>query len=389
MDTYYNDLGIFLYHTPIVCAFAAAFVLLANRRRTYSQVWLAVVFITLGLGMSASFTFDRYLTGNHREIMRPVNFVMSMAVSVTVLFYFVALMQPRRLTRKFVGWLCGSWVVFSLVVCLPDALSARFHPLTDVSAIGHFSSLAVAWRIFLDLSFIGLDVWIAVFVIKMYSKHCQFIRENYSFIEGINLGWVKIIILVFAFFGIFDMLWMVNSSPGFKMFFHVYSFFAIWIIFWFGFRQEEISFPALPVNNWSVTDEKMQSQDKMTRLKADLTAYFATKKPFLNPELSLQDVATALGVSQYVLSRFINKEFEVNFYTLINRYRIEHVLRLIELNKSAFNNDALLAASGFRSRTAFFNQFKERTGCTPQEYIERREMEERKRKRGRRRAPII
>lgn len=375
MDTYYYDLGIFLYHTPIVCAFAAAFVLLINRRRTHSQVWLAVVFIVLGLGMVASFTFDRYLTSNHREILRPTNLITSLAASVSILFYFVALMQPQRLTKKFIGCFCGAWLAFSLVVCLPDMLSSRFHPLQDVSVISHVSSLAVIWRIFLDLSVIGLDVWLAVFVIKMYREHGRFVRENYSFIEGINLGWVKIIISVFALFGVFDMLWMVNSSPGFKILFHVFSFFAIWIVFWFGFRQGEIFFPVLPMNNWSKTGEKMQSKDRMVTLKTNLQEYLDTKKPFLNPELSLQDVATAVGVSQYVLSRFINKEFGVNFYTLINRYRIEHVLRLIELNKSTFNNDALLVASGFRSRTVFFNQFKKKTGCTPQEYIEKKEKE--------------
>lgn len=390
MDTYYNDLGIFLYHTPIVCAFAAAFVLLINRRRTHSQVWLAVVFITLGLGMAASFTFDRYLTSNHREIMRPVNFITSLASSVATLFYFVALMQPRRLTRKFVGLFSGAWLAFSLVICLPDVLSAHFHPLNDISVIGHFSSLAVAWRIFIDLCVMGLDIWLLVFILKMYHEHRRFVSENYSFIEGINLSWIKIIIATFVLLGVLDILWTVNSAPGFKMFFHIFSFFAIWIIFWFGFRQKEISFPSLPTNNWSKANEKMQPKDRMTRLKADLLEYFNTKKPFLNPELSLQDVATALSVSQYVLSRFINKEFEVNFYTLINRFRIEHVLRLIELNKSAFNNDALLAASGFRSRTVFFNQFKEKTGCTPQEYIEKQKKVGTKRGRGKKPfSPII
>lgn len=390
MDTYYNDLGIFLYHTPIVCAFAAAFVLLINRHRTHSQVWLAVVFITLGLGMTASFMFDRYLTSNHREIMRPVNFITSLASSAATLFYFVALMQPRRLTKKFIGVFCSAWLAFSLVVCLPDVLSVHFHPLRDVSVISHFSSLAVVWRIIIDLCVMGLDIWLLWFILKMYREHRQFVSENYSFIEGINLSWIKIIIVTFVVLGVLDILWTVNSAPAFKMFFHIFSFIAIWVIFWFGFRQEEISYPDLPTNDWSkAKEEKMQSKDRMTRLKADLVEYFDNKKPFLNPELSLQDVATALGVSQYVLSRFINKEFEVNFYTLINRFRIDHVLRLIELNKSTFNNDALLAASGFRSRTVFFNQFKEKTGCTPQEYIEKKEKAGTKRGRSKKTPPPI
>ena len=60
ITNYYGDLGIFLYYTPIVSAFMAAFALLANRRRTPSQTWLALVLVTFGTGMAASFLFDRY-----------------------------------------------------------------------------------------------------------------------------------------------------------------------------------------------------------------------------------------------------------------------------------------------------------------------------------------
>ena len=374
MDIYYNDLGIFLYHTPIVCSFAAAFVLLANRQRTHPQRWLAYVFIAMGVGMAVSLTFDRYLISDHREILRPVNFIASLVVAVTVLFYFVSLMQPRRLTKKFIGIICSAWLAFSLVICLLDKLSPRSHLSMDASVVTHLSSPVVIWRILIDLCVIGLDVWLGVFVLKMYRKHSQFIRDNYSFVEGINLSWVKIMMGMFILLGIFDCVWMVNSSPVFKMFFHIFSFFSIWVIFWFGFRQKEITYASLPTENWAKLDGNMQPKEKMVNLKADLLEYFDTKKPYLNPELSLQDVAVALGVSQYVLSRFINKEFEVKFYTFISHFRLEHVLHLIELNDNALNSDALLAASGFRSRSAFFTQFKEKTGYTPQEYIERKEM---------------
>ena len=70
ITNYYGDLGIFLYYTPIVSAFMAAFALLANRRRTPSQTWLALVLVTFGTGMAASFLFDRYFSASHSEIFR-------------------------------------------------------------------------------------------------------------------------------------------------------------------------------------------------------------------------------------------------------------------------------------------------------------------------------
>lgn len=122
------------------------------------------------------------------------------------------------------------------------------------------------------------------------------------------------------------------------------------------------------------------------KLKADLLRYFQTKHPFLNPELSLRDVAQMLGISHYTLSRFINKEFGVNFYTLVSGYRVEYVLHLIELNRHTMNGDMLFAASGFKSRTVFFEQFKEKTAArrrntSPKSRKRRRKKEGRKRSR--------
>ena len=94
ITNYYGDLGIFLYYTPIVSAFMAAFALLANRRRTPSQTWLALVLVTFGTGMAASFLFDRYFSASHSEIFRPVNFIFSTANSIVILFYYVSLLFP-------------------------------------------------------------------------------------------------------------------------------------------------------------------------------------------------------------------------------------------------------------------------------------------------------
>lgn len=123
ITNYYGDLGIFLYYTPIVSAFMAAFALLANRRRTPSQTWLALVLVTLGTGMAASFLFDRYFSASHSEIFRPVNFIFSTANSIVILFYYVSLMRPQLLTRKYMLYFSGGWALFSLFVLLPGTFS--------------------------------------------------------------------------------------------------------------------------------------------------------------------------------------------------------------------------------------------------------------------------
>lgn len=390
MDTmhYYGDLGIFFYYTPIVCSFAMAFVLLINRRRTRPQLWLAVIFAMLGIGMVGSFLVDRYFSVNHREIFRPVNFICSTASSVTVLFYYVSLMRPRLMNRRFIGAFCGGWVLFSLLLIAAFVSSARIHPVQDVHKLVNLSSPAVIMGILVGLCVVVFDVWLAYFVIRMYRMHRKFISETYSFAEGITLSWVGITIAMFALMGILDVIWMVNSTSGYKMLFHLFSLAAIGVIFWYGFRQGEIPVPdengkeSALGNEYSAIESgrpvPVPTDEKQRLLKNNLLEYLHSKKPYLNPELSLKDVSLMAGMNQYGLSRFINKEFGVNFYTFINDFRIEHVLHLISLNTGTMNIDTLFAASGFKSRTVFFKYFKEKTGCSPQEYIEKHKKVEKK-----------
>lgn len=365
---YYGDLGIFLYTTPIVSSFAAAFVLLVKRQRTRPQLWLSFFFIVLCLGMTASFIFDRYLCSTHNEILRPVNFTCTTAASVTALFYYISLMRPHLLTKRFIISVCCGWLLFSLLATLPDILLPQVPTVNNISQLLYLSSPLIIYRLVTDICIITLDVCMTVYVIRMYRSYRKFIGNAYSFAEGITLSWVSITIIMFILMGVFDMIWMINSSSTFKMMFHLVSFVAVWTIFYFGFRQD-----GLPQPEPEVEDEVIvTANDKQTDLKANLLDYFEQNKPYLNPELSLKDIAQDLGISHYKLSRFINKEFQVNFYTLINRFRMEYILAQIELNKGMINCDTLHAISGFKSRSVFFKQFKDMTGCTPQEYIDKK-----------------
>jgi AraC-like DNA-binding protein len=93
-------------------------------------------------------------------------------------------------------------------------------------------------------------------------------------------------------------------------------------------------------------------------------------KPFLNPQLTIHDLARDLKVPPHLLSKIINKEFHSNFFEFVNKYRIE------EFKKKAFlkecKNLTILAVAldcGFNSKSAFNRIFKDYTGITPGDFI--------------------
>ncbi len=90
------------------------------------------------------------------------------------------------------------------------------------------------------------------------------------------------------------------------------------------------------------------------------------EKLFLNPELSLNDLAGKLNINSGHVSQVINELLGKNFNQLINEYRVAEVKRNILDDKRTLLGIAY--DSGFNSKSAFNRLFKEIEGETPSEY---------------------
>lgn len=111
--------------------------------------------------------------------------------------------------------------------------------------------------------------------------------------------------------------------------------------------------------------------DKLIKQKADeLKELMDTSKPFLNPKLTIHDLAQEINIPSHQLSRVINTEFHCNFFEFINSYRIEEFKRnVLSPGIEKFTILALAFDCGFNSKSAFNRIFKEYTGITPGEFM--------------------
>lgn len=116
--------------------------------------------------------------------------------------------------------------------------------------------------------------------------------------------------------------------------------------------------------------QKSGLQDQETeKILQELKRLMKTDKPYLDPELNLQDLASRLSTTIHKLSQVINEQFHQNFYDFINTYRIEEVMKL--LHNSRFNHLKVIAIAydcGFNSKSAFYTAFRKATTMTPVEY---------------------
>jgi AraC-like DNA-binding protein len=98
-----------------------------------------------------------------------------------------------------------------------------------------------------------------------------------------------------------------------------------------------------------------------------------TEKPFLQPQLSSQDTAAALGVPLHHLSYLLNHVMFLRFTDYINEKRIKYMEeKIMEGELKQYTLEALALSAGFNSRITFIRAVKKIRGVTPSEYFGKR-----------------
>ena len=100
-----------------------------------------------------------------------------------------------------------------------------------------------------------------------------------------------------------------------------------------------------------------------------LLNYMDNEKAWLNPKLSIKEVATVIGTTDIELSRLLHNVLNVNWATFVNTYRVNEVKKCIENGDlSRLTLRGLSEKCGFGSKTSFYRVFKNIAGMTPAEY---------------------
>jgi len=223
-----------------------------------------------------------------------------------------------------------------------------------------------------------LYIQIAAYVFASFSalrKYRLQLKELYSNLVKIDLQWINIVLYFLILMSSTDLAiyTAINLDlKGFIVFpWLTYQTISINLILcicliYKGMGQSEFSVGKFPLpkyvqNNTDISNYE-EYKKKLTRLMTD-------EKPFLLPELSLDELAKKMDITPRLLSQIIHVCFNQNFNNYINHYRVEEAKKLFakdkEFKKSIFE---ILLDSGFNSKSVFNYSFKKTTGVTPKEF---------------------
>lgn len=221
-----------------------------------------------------------------------------------------------------------------------------------------------------------------VLTIKLFKKHDINIFNNFSSDENVNLEWLRKLVYIFGVIWtalivitvihhIFNMFSMLFCTDGL---FLSLSVFVI-LIGYFGLKQKVIFSNEFKNDPDIVTESKIKYSG--SRLKDEYANQYIEKlnnlmvssKPFLDPNLTLAQLASNMGVSTHLLSQIINEKFDLNFFDFVNQYRVEEVkVKIIDPKFENYTLIGIALESGFNSKSAFNRIFKKFTNQTPSQF---------------------
>jgi len=304
-------------------------------------------------------------------------------------FYVVAIVDPNhRLPRCFLWHLLPFALSNLYLIALLDPLSEAqitwlFQEQPFAERPGVFNGLHV-------LDFAAQPFYL-ILAWRLLRSHRKRIGDHYSYRESVDYGWLRRLVIALG------LAWAVIDVPVFGSLFVVrltetrslaagFSLATLLVFYlaYHGFRQATVF--AEPLSRPLEADTELApdsseaeptpryrrsglDQDGLQRYRERLLDHMAAERPYLEPEMTLHDLADALCLSEHNTSEVINIGLGQNFYDFVNTYRVAEFQRSVVEEENSRRTLLFVALDcGFNSKSSFNRIFKQHTGLTPSAY---------------------
>ncbi len=249
------------------------------------------------------------------------------------------------------GW--TNWRRLALLSLPFAAFSAAYFTHPD-----HSLMTAYAWF----LSAFGL----AVIIIGYHNayKYTNYIRANYSNIDGIDISWVSYIYLL-CFLG--QLFWLLTSLVGNVWMDCLYYSvtIALWHLMYLHCRNLRPVVPDTAGNGEEEDACAAANPEKSYAFAESVDATMERGRLWLDPNLSLSDLARKLRTNRTYLSNYFSNTRKTTFYDYVNALRIEKESVPLVSNHPEYTLEYIARQSGFNSLSTFRRAFRKFTGHTP------------------------
>lgn len=377
-----------LFIAACIQAVFFSFLLFTKKNRSLADKILATWLIVLGIHLFGAYHFQQ---GTHLKYF----ILLGIGPTLTYLHGPLFWLYIRTLTSR-----CQRFKLHYLWHFLPfvayHIILIPFHIKTSaqktqvyrdqLSLVPDWIAPALSWFSVLTGPFYLL--WIGV----LLWQHRQNLSQYFSFTEQINLSWIWFLI------GSNIAIWTVVIIMHFLPYelntdLYIFSTISLFIfgLGYFGYRQQAIfqqeppKVASNPQNNLvNMVEEEAKTptteeenkyrksglkKDQAQIYLAQLEQLMQQEKPYLEPKLTLAQLAQQSNVPSHYLTEILNTYLDQSFFDYINLYRVNTLKeRMLNAQYQQYTLLAIALDCGFNSKSSFNRIFKKVTGLTPTQY---------------------
>ncbi|MBN8650597.1 MAG: helix-turn-helix transcriptional regulator [Cytophagales bacterium] len=359
-------------------AFLLSLILFTKRGKTKADLILACWLIIIGVHLAfyyLSLTVDPYY---YPYLLAGYPF--PLFHGPFLYFYTASLTNQHSYLRRHFAWHFFPALLIYLIL-IPFFFRSHSERLVVFANQGK----GYEWVFLLQrILVLGSGVVYTIISLWLLRMHTRNVLHEFSQKEKVNLIWLRYII-----YGV-GVVWLGVFSGNDFIIFSLVALFVL-ALGYFGIKQVGIftqasvagsdamgdSLPAIKFEDPMTGDRTKGkylksglSSEMQTEIHGRLLAAMEDQKFFLNPELTLAQLADHLAVQPNHLSQVINSMESKTFYDFINAWRIREFKKMVSLPQNQkYTLLALAFECGFNSKTAFYRNFKEATGQSPTQYL--------------------
>lgn len=368
-----------------IIAWFLSVVLLTKRGRVTHDYLLALWLASMGYVL---FGYSMVYSGAHVDNPTLTVIGMPLPLMQGPFLFLYTKYSIRNINFRKIDLLHFLPVMFSFVV-----LFGSFFLMPQAERVEVFRQRGKGYEMQLMINLAGIYLSGLVYIpvtLRMLIRYRKNLKNEFSNTERIQFNW-----LLYLLIGI-GIIWIVVWFMSEDRFIYAATSVFVILLGYFGIQQadifgharlalqqapEEHEATVLPEEPDAeanpATAAKYQRSSLSDGMAADLYEQLVQlmqhKKPYLEPELTLGELAKLMNIHPNHLSQVINARADKNFYDFVNAWRIEEFLRQVDdPSNQQFTLLALAFDCGFNSKASFNRNFRNYTGHAPTTYLKGR-----------------
>lgn len=367
-DSEFNSLYyVKLIYPSIILALVVGLALFRKLVLNRGNVFLTIFLIALGLyafkyqltGVSYGWFFDLNIQ------FIPISFILALGPSIY--FYTQSAIDRNFKFKKSMIWQFVPAILFFFIYMatyFSESIRGMVLVTPFESSISHVEQLGAVIGSFV-YSFLAFRVLKSR---RHLNGSWEYRTESVQWLK-ILLSGLIILMVVWAVMLVLNALiynWSVTTITTYPLWI-VFSIYIYCISYYIIFKSQDFNLPGFAVEPRE-TDRGLTS-DQIEQYTSKLKYLLGEQKVYMDPALSLQSLSDMLEINPKKLSIVFKKGLEMNFFDVVNSYRIEEVKKqLLNSSNKHLTNVAIAYNAGFQSKSSFNAIFKKYVQMTPKEF---------------------